>query len=230
MHELLTSEPFLLTLILGSYLTGVYLYTRSRMALLHPVIISIGIIVGVLKWAGIDYGTFYDGSYIIRFMLGPSVVALGYVLYEQAEHLKGKVLSIMTSVTVGSFVGIASVIFVCRMMNVEQVVIVSLESKSVTTPIALSLSERSGGILSLTAITVVLCGILGSIMGPFILKMLRVKSRVATGLALGSASHGIGTARAIELGAVEGAISGLAIGLMGIMTSLMIPLMEKCFL
>lgn len=230
MRELLVSTPFLLLLILGSYLVGVFIYTRSRIALLHPIIISIGTIIGVLKWAGIDYDTFYGGSYIIRFMLGPSVVALGFVLYEQTEHLKGKVLSIMTSVIVGSFVGIVSVIFVCKLLHVEPAVIVSLEPKSVTTPIALSLSERSGGILSLTAITVVMCGILGSIMGPFILKVLHVKSRVAAGLALGSASHGIGTARAIELGAVEGAISGLAIGLMGIMTSLLIPLAERWFL
>ena len=225
MHELLISEPFLLFLVMGSYLLGVFIYTKSHIALLHPIIISIAVIIGVLKWAGIDYDTFFHGSYIINFMLGPSVVALGYVLYEQIGYLKGKVLSITSSIIVGSFVGIVSVILICK--NVDHSVIASLEPKSVTTPIAMSLSARSGGIPSLTAVTVVLCGILGGIIGPFILRKLHVRSKVAQGLALGAAAHGLGTARAIELGAVEGAISGLAIGLMGIMTSLLIPLVEK---
>ena len=116
-----------------------------------------------------------------------------------------------------------------RNLDLQTSVIVSLEPKSVTTPIALSLSAKSGGIPSLTAITVVICGILGGIIGPFILRKLHIKSRVAKGLALGAAAHGLGTAKAIELGAVEGAISGLAIGLMGIMTSLLIPLVENLF-
>ena len=227
MHELLISEPFLLFLVMGSYLLGVFIYTKSHIALLHPIIISIAVIIGVLKWAGIDYDTFFHGSYIINFILGPSVVALGYVLYEQIGYLKGKVLSITSSIIVGSFVGIVSVILICKLMNVDHSVIASLEPKSVTTPIAMSLSARSGGIPSLTAVTVVLCGILGGIIGPFILRKLHVRSKVAQGLALGAAAHGLGTARAIELGAVEGAISGLAIGLMGIMTSLLIPLVEK---
>ena len=229
MNEILSSTPFSLFLVLASYLSGTYIYTKSKIALLHPIIISIAIIIGVLKWAGIDYETFSKGSYMIHFMLGPSVVALGYVLYEQIGYLKGKVLSITSSIIVGSLVGIVSVIWICKLMGVEHSVIVSLEPKSVTTPIALSLSAKSGGIPSLTAITVVICGILGGIIGPFILRKLHIKSRVAKGLALGAAAHGLGTAKAIELGAVEGAISGLAIGLMGIMTSLLIPLVENLF-
>jgi len=190
MNEILSSTPFLLFLVLASYLSGTYIYTKSKIALLHPIIISIAIIIGVLKWAGIDYETFSKGSYMIHFMLGPSVVALGYVLYEQIGYLKGKVLSITSSIIVGSLVGIVSVIWICKLMGVEHSVIVSLEPKSVTTPIALSLSAKSGGIPSLTAITVVICGILGGIIGPFILRKLHIKSRVAKGLALGAAAHG----------------------------------------
>lgn len=168
MNELLSSAPFLLFLVMGSYLAGVFIYTRSHIALLHPIIISIAVIIGVLKWAGVDYDTFLEGSYIIHFMLGPSVVALGYVLYEQIGYLKGKVISITSSVIVGSFVGIISVIAICKIMGVDRSIMASLEPKSVTTPIALSLSAKSGGIPSLTAITVVICGILGGIIGPFI--------------------------------------------------------------
>ena len=125
MNEILSSTPFLLFLVLASYLSGTYIYTKSKIALLHPIIISIAIIIGVLKWAGIDYETFSKGSYMIHFMLGPSVVALGYVLYEQIGYLKGKVLSITSSIIVGSLVGIVSVIWICKLMGAEHSVIVS---------------------------------------------------------------------------------------------------------
>lgn len=229
MSTLLHSTPFILLLITGSYWFGIYIYTRSKIALLHPIIISIATIIGVLHFFGIEYETFEKGSYMINFMLGPSVVALGYTLYEQINYLRGKVISILTSVIVGSFIGIVSVILICKSMEIEHAVIASLQPKSVTTPIAISLATRSGGIPALTAIVVVACGIFGGIVGPLIFKICRIKSKVAQGLALGAAAHGLGTARAIELGAVEGAISGLAIGLMGIMTSLLIPLVERLF-
>lgn len=229
MKELISSVPFILLLVTGSYLTGMFIYNRSKLALLHPIIISIAMIIGFLKMTGIPYETFEKGSYIINFMLGPSVVALGYTLYEQIAYVKGKVISILTSVLVGSFVGIAGVIAICKIMGVDDVLMVTLEPKSVTTPIAMSLSARAGGIPALTAIVVVVSGIFGGIVGPFILRKMHIKSKVAKGLALGSAAHGLGTARAIELGAVEGAISGLAIGLMGIMTSLLIPLVGKLY-
>ena len=124
-------------------------------------------------------------------------------------------------------VGIVSVIAICRIMGVDETITSSLQPKSVTIPIAISLSEHSNGIPSLTAVIVFGCGLLGGIVGPAILDRCHVNSRVARGLALGSAAHGLGTARAIELGAVEGAISGLAIGLMGVITSLLIPLFES---
>ncbi len=226
MTDLITSIPFMLLLTTGTYLLGSYIYTKSGISILHPILISILTIIGVLKWLDIPYEVYAEKSALIDFLLGPSVVALGYTLYEQINYIKGKVITILTSILVGSFVGIVSVIAICRMMGVEESIIASLEPKSVTTPIAVSLASRSGGIPALTAIVVVVCGIFGSITGPFILKTLHIKSKVAQGLALGAAAHGLGTARAIEMGAVEGAISGLSIGLMGIMTSLLIPLLE----
>lgn len=229
MTDLITTIPFMLLLTTGTYLLGSYIYTKSGISILHPILISILTIIGVLKWLDIPYEVYAEKSALIDFLLGPSVVALGYTLYEQINYIKGKVITILTSILVGSFVGIVSVIAICRMMGVEESIIASLEPKSVTTPIAVSLASRSGGIPALTAIVVVVCGIFGSITGPFILKALHIRSKVAQGLALGAAAHGLGTARAIEMGAVEGAISGLSIGLMGIMTSLLIPLLETWF-
>lgn len=224
MNEITTSTPFILALTLGAYVLGSYIYKKSKFSLLHPVLTSLFFIIIVLKIADIDYETYKEGSYIIDFMLGPSVVALGYLLYEQINHIKGELISILTSITVGAVVGLASVIYGGRLLGCDEIIIASLEPKSVTTPIAMSLSELSGGITSLTAIAVIVSGIFGGIAGPYITQKVGIKSKVARGLSLGAAAHGLGTARALEIGAIEGAIAGLSIGLMGIATSLIMPL------
>jgi predicted murein hydrolase (TIGR00659 family) len=225
----ISSEVFLLMLVMGSFLLGVLIYKRTKITLLQPLLITMLIIIPFLKITGIDYKTFCAQTRILNFMLGPSVVALGYVLYEQIEYLKGNVISILTAVFVGSIVGIVSVMLIAKLMGADHILISSLAPKSVTTPIAISLSEKNGGIPSLTAAFVVICGIFGGLVGPIILRKMGIKSKIAQGLAMGSASHALGTARAMEMGAVEGAISGLAIGIMGIMTALLIPFAERLF-
>lgn len=226
MISLLSSTEFTLLLIFGSYLFGQWVFKKTRFAFFHPLIISIAIIIAFLKITGINYETFEQGSKFISFLLGPSVVALGYLLYEQINYLKGNVVSILTSIFLGSIVGVMSVIILARLTGADQMLILSLEPKSVTTPIAMSISLQSGGDVSLTAIIVLFCGIFGSIIGPPILKLLKINSSVAKGLAMGASSHGVGTARAMEMGMIEGALSGLAIGLMGVMTALLIPVIH----
>lgn len=226
MNGLLNSEVFMMALVTGMYLFALWLYRKTRLVLLHPLLVSIFLLAVVTNLLGITYESFEKGSRIINFMLGPSVVALGYLLYEQLEHLKANAVSILTAVFFGSLVGIVSVMVIARMFGADRVLIASLEPKSVTTPIAMSVAEKIGGIPSLTAVIVVVVGIFGGVVGPFILNKLGIESRIAKGLALGSAAHGLGTARALELGTIEGAISGLAIGLMGIMTAILIPVVE----
>ncbi len=221
MNELAQSEIFSLTLVVGTYLASLTLYKKTRISLLHPLILSIFVIIVVLKAMDIEYEVFQKGSHLIHFLLGPSVVALGYVLHEQIRYLKGNVVSILTSVFVGAIVGIVSVIAIGKMMGADAALVATLEPKSVTTPIAIA--EKSGGIPSLTAVVVVAVGIFGSLVGPFVMKVLGIESRIAKGLALGASSHGVGTSVAIQIGAVEGALSGLAIGLMGIMTAILVP-------
>lgn len=227
MKELLTSTEFILLLIFSSYLLGQWLFKRTRIAIFHPLIISIGLIIGFLKLTNIEYEAFSRGAEFVNFMLGPSIVALGYVLYSQMQYLKGNVISIMLSIFIGSIVGIVSVIVIARLTGADQILVHSLEPKSVTTAIAISIAEQTGGNVSLTAVIVVFCGILGSIIGPPILKLIGIKSSVAKGLALGAASHSVGTAKAMEMGLIEGALSGLAIGLMGVMTALLIPIIHQ---
>jgi predicted murein hydrolase (TIGR00659 family) len=187
------------------------------------------IIIPFLKITGIEYQVFYEKTRLLSFMLGPSVVALGYVLYEQIEHIRGNVISILTSVFVGSLVGILSVVLIAKLFGADRLLTASLAPKSVTTPIAMNLAENTGGVPSLAAVFVVICGLFGGIVGPLILRRVGVKSSIAKGLALGSASHALGTVKAMEMGALEGAISGLAIGIMGVMTALLIPFLERFF-
>lgn len=226
MHSLVHSEIFDLALVVGTYIAATILYKKTHLSVLHPLLTSIFVIIVILEFLDIEYASFQQGSHLIHFMLGPSVVALGYVLFEQMKYLKGNVVSILTSVFVGAIVGIISVIVIGKLMGADQSLIATLQPKSVTTPIAMGISEKNGGIPSLTAVIVVAVGIFGSIVGPAVMKVLGIESRIAKGLALGASSHGIGTAAAIQLGAVEGALSGLAIGLMGIMTAILVPVIS----
>jgi predicted murein hydrolase (TIGR00659 family) len=216
-------------LVMGSYYAGVSLQKRTRIRILNPLITAMALIIPVLLLTGVEYKEFAEKTYIIHFMLGPSVVALGYILHKQIGHIRGNVGSIAAALLVGSIVGIVSVILIGKMLGSSQEVIASMQPKSVTTPIAIGISERSGGIPALTAVVVVLCGILGSVIGPWLLDKLKIKGKVARGLAMGASSHGVGTARALEMGPVEGAISGMAIGLMGVITAILIPFVEKLF-
>ncbi len=226
MEEWLHSEIFILTLVIGVYLLAVWLFKKTKLSILNPLLVSIPVLALLTHCLGISYEAFEKGSRIISFLLGPTVVVMGYLLYEQIEQLKTNAVSIITSVFVGCITGILSVVFIARYFGADHALIASLEPKSVTTPIAMSIAERSGGIPAIAAVVVIVVGIFGGLVGPFILERLGIKSRIARGLALGSAAHGLGTAKAMELGAVEGAISGLAIGVMGIMTAILVPVIE----
>ena len=223
MQSIISSEIFVITLVAGVYLAALWLYRKTKLALLHPLLVSIPALVAVMSVIGMPYESFQQGSRMINFLLGPSVVALGYVLWEQVEYMKSNAVSIMTSIFVGSLVGIVSVICIARWMGADHVLIATLEPKSVTTPIAMGVAEKAGGIPAIAAVIVIVVGIFGGIVGPFVLN---IDSKIARGLSLGAAAHGLGTARAMELGALEGAISGLAIGLMGVTTAILVPVVE----
>ena len=164
MNEILSSQTFLLTLTLAVYLGSMWLYKKVRFALLHPLIVSMGVLILFLKLSGIPYDLFMKQIQIIDFMLGLSVVALGYLLHEQISQIKGNVIAIVTAIVTGSAVGILSVALIARAMGAEQAVIASLEPKSVTTAIALNVSAQSGGIPALTAVVVILVGIFGGVL------------------------------------------------------------------
>lgn len=228
MKEILSSTPAMLLLVIGSYFIGTLLYRRLHSAWVHPVAVGMVLTLSVLLLLDIDYATFQEGTAFLDFLLGPTVVALGYLLYEQMEHLRGREIAIFAATLAGGIVGVASVIGLGIVFQLDEVLIASLQPKSATMPIALPLSEQLGGLPAITAIVVFLTGLTGSLIGPWVLEKCGIRNPIARGLALGSASHGIGTSRAIELGALEGAVSGLAIGLTGVTLSLLTALLQCC--
>ena len=225
-HDFVSSRIFLLALTVGCYVAGVAVYRRTRIALLHPVLLSVVALISLLHAAGVEYGSYAEATELFSLLLNMSVVALGYLLWEQVELLRAHALSILVTVVVGSLVGIGSVVGIVYIMGADEIIAASLAPKSVTAPIAVAVVEPFGGIKAITSVVVIAVGIFGSIIAPRMLDRLGIADPVARGLAMGSAAHGIGTARAIEIGAVEGAASGLAMGLMGLVTALLVPLLS----
>lgn len=225
-HEFIASDLFLLTLTVGLYCVSMRLYRRVHTPLLHPVLLTFIAVIVFLRCADIDYPRYQEATGVLNFTLGMSVVALGYLMYEQIEQLRGRLVPVIVSTLAGCIVGVLSVVYIAMAFGAERAIVNSLAPKSVTVPIAVSVAGPLGGIATVTSVVVFCVGIFGSIFGEWILRRCGVTDPQARGFALGSAAHGIGTARAIEIGAVEGALSGLAMALMGLATALLTPLME----
>lgn len=227
MNEIASSQTALLTLVIACYTISKYIYSKVQFPLLHPIIISIAVICSYLYFFDIDYSYFMEKVEIFDYLLGMSVVALGYLLYDQIKLIRANAYPILIAIFIGSVTGVLSVVWIADMMGATREIIASLQPKSITTPIALIVSTSSGGIASLTSLVVIIVGIFGGVAAPSILRLWGITDPVASGLSLGASAHGLGTARAIEMGAIEGAVSGLAIALMGLTTALVIPIIEK---
>jgi len=226
MKEIINSEPFILAITVLSFWIGTLINKKWNKPITSPILLAVIILIPILLLLDIDYETYEEKTHLITFLLGPTVVALGYNMHKQYAAIKSNLFPILFVVFIGSLVGVLSVIGICFIFDAPVEVMVAMEPKSVTMPIALGISERSGGILALTAVSVATCGIFGSVIGPWLLGVLKIKSHVAKGLAMGAAAHGVGTGRAMQMGRVEGAVAGMAIGLMGIFTAVVIPVIE----
>ena len=227
MMTIISSDLFLIVLTIGLFLLSGEMFRRTRLMLLHPVLLTAVAVIVFLKLAGIEYAHYKQSVAILDFALGMSVVALGYLMYEQVERLKSATLPVLGATIVGCIVGIGLVVGIALCFGMERDIITSIAPKSVTVPIAIAISEPRGGVVAVTSVVVFCTGVLGSICGAKLLSLCGVKDPMARGFALGAASHGIGTARAIELGAVEGAMSGLAMALTGFGTAVLLPIVEK---
>lgn len=223
-NQIVNSEVFLLVLTVGIYLLGGAIFRKTKFLLFHPVLITAVGVISFLKLFDIDYQAYREATSLLDFALGMSVVALGYLLYEQFEALRGRITMVLITTVVGVVVGIFSVIGIASLFGIDETVITSIAPKSVTVPIAIAISQPKGGVVAVTSVVVFCTGLLGSICGPKLLNISRVNDPMAVGFALGAASHGIGTSRAVEIGALEGAMAGLAMALTGFVTALLLPL------
>lgn len=230
MAMLLANPAFGIILTIITFEVGLYIYKRTGLVFLHPMVVSISLIILFLLVTDIDYKNYKYGGDMISFFLGPATVILAVPLYKQLDALKKNAAPILAGIIVGSVSGVSSVILLGKLMQLDQHLIVSLLAKSVTNPIGVELTRQMGGNPSVTVIAIIITGILGAIIGPSVCKLCRIKNSIAVGIALGTASHAVGTSRAIEIGETEGAMGGLAIGLAGLTTVLVAPILMNLFL
>ena len=227
----LSASPLLhLTLTLIAYSAATAVYRKAGMTpLLNPVMVSVAVLVAVLGLTGTSYDTYFEGAQFIHFLLGPATVALAIPLYRQFDKVRKSAPALLASILTGSLAAGGSAVGIAYLMGGSQQALLSLAPKSVTAPVAMGITEQLGGLPSLTAVLVISTGIIGSVLGPYLLTLLGVKDWKARGLALGTASHGIGTARAMQVNEVAGAFSGLAMGINALATAILLPILWSLF-
>lgn len=219
MLNTLTSSPlFGILLTLGSFSVGVMVQKKLKTPLANPLIIAAALSIGLLQLFHIPLTNYQTGSSYISLFLGPATAALALSIYRQYPVLKANLLPVIAGSAVGSAVSMGSVLFLCKLFRLEEIMAKSLLAKSVTTAIAIEVTQQQGGLAPITVAAVVITGVMGAVFSPLLIRLLRIKDPVAAGLAIGTSSHALGTTKALEIGQVEGAMSSIAIGTAGLVT------------
>lgn len=229
LNEFLSTPLFGILLSLVAFQVGVLLYKKTRSSFFNPLLVSFVLVILFLLYFRIDFETYNVGGDYISFFLGPSTVVLAVPLYKKIKLLKSDALPILAGISAGCIAGISSILLFSSLFGLDKVITSSLVPKSVTTPIGIEISKQIGGLPAITVAAIVVTGIIGAVLGPFICRSFRIKDNVAVGIAIGTASHALGTTRAIELGETEGAMSGLAIGIAGLITVFLAPVLLYVF-
>ena len=212
------SQYWGLTLSIAAYLFACWLKQKTKLAFLNPILVSVIVIIAFLLGVGIDYDTYNKGASYLSWLLTPATVCLAIPLYEQWSLLKKNYKAVVVGIASGVLTSLTTVLVLSKIMNLSHAEYVTLLPKSITTAIGMGVSEELGGYVTITVAVIVVTGVLGNIFGELICKIFRIKEPIAKGLALGSAAHAIGTAKAMEMGEVEGAMSSLSIAVAGILT------------
>jgi len=223
----LRTGPLLwLTVTLAAYVAAQWLYERAGLnPLLNPVAIAVVLLVALLTATGTPYQTYFEGAQFVHFLLGPATIALAVPLYSHFGTVRAVLLPMLVALIAGAFTAVVTAVGVAVLLGASFETLASLAPKSVTTPIAMGISERIGGLPSLTAVLVILTGILGAMLATPLLNALHIRDWRARGFAAGVAAHGIGTARAFHVSEVAGTFAGVAMGLNGLVTALLVPLL-----
>lgn len=223
----LSASPLLgLTMTLVAYQAAYWIYQRAGFnPLLNPVLLAIVMLVGALTLTDTAYAVYFDGAKFVHFLLGPATVALAVPLYLQFDRLKKLALPLVCALLAGSVTAIISAVGIAWLLGAADATLLSVAPKSVTAPIAMGIAEKIGGIPSLTAVMVIMTGVSGAMMAKYVLDALRITDHGVRGFAVGVAAHGIGTARAFQISEQAGAFAGLGMGLNGLATAILMPLM-----
>lgn len=224
----MTTNPFFgILLAIITYQIGVVLNKKTKSPIANPLLVSIILCIAVLKGFNIPLEHFNLGGNYIKFLLGPATVCLVVPLYKKLDLLKENFVAVMVGILAGTITSLATMFIFTRFLSFDDVLSASIIPKSITTAIGVDLSGEYNGLPAITAVSIVMTGVFGAVVGPSFLKATGVKDPVATGVAMGTTTHAVGTSRAMELGEVEGAMSGLCIGIAGIFTVLLMPLIMQ---
>ena len=226
--ELFNSPLFALTLTVAAFQAGNYFYRRlGEFPLLHPTVTGATLVALLLPHLDIDYSSYYQGNQLLMFWLGPATVALAVPLYQQLHLIRKMALPILITVSTGAFFAAASAVTIAWLLDATEVTMLSLAAKSVTTPIAISISQEIGGLATLAAGSVALTAAVSIGFAPLIFRLLKIDDPKIWGFCLGITAHGMGTARAFEMNPTAGAFSSLAMCLTGALSAVMIPLIAS---
>ncbi len=225
----LSATPLLgLTATLLAYQAAYWLYAKANMnPLANPVALSVAMLVALLWFTDTAYPVYFEGAQFVHFLLGPATVALAVPLYANLDTLRRNLLPLGGALLAGSMTAAVSAVGIGWMLGASRETLLSMAPKSVTTPIAMGIAEKLGGLPSLTAVLVVATGVIGAVLARGTLNLLRIEDHAVRGFAVGVAAHGIGTARAFQVSETMGAFAGLAMGLNGLATAFLFPLLLK---
>lgn len=224
MLEVLDTPLFGLTLSIAAFWVGLWVNKKIKHPLANPMIIAMSLVVLTLLIFDIPLDLYAKGASIITLFLAPVTAVLAVTIYRQRALLKSSLLPVLLGTLAGSVASLFSIKWTSGLLGLDRVVLASLMSKSVTTPIAIAITEQFGGIPALTVASTVISGTLGNLLAPLLAKMFFISDPIAHGVGIGSCSHALGTSKALEIGEVEGAMSSIAISLSGIFTVLLAPL------
>ena len=205
-------------LSLGSYGLGMWLKRKTSWALMNPLLIAVVLVVAFLAISGVSYTSYSNGARILDYLLTPATICLAVPLYQQIELLKKNYKAVVAGLVSGVLTSLISVFLLALLFQFDHASYVTFLPKSITTAIGMGISDELGGYVSITVVVILLTGVFGNIFADKILKLFHVEEPIAKGIAIGSAAHAMGTARAMEMGQIEGAMSGLSIVVSGILT------------
>lgn len=209
-----------------TYWIGLWLKQRLGWAVLNPILVAVVLVIAALKLLRVDYSSYYEGAKYISYLLTPATVCLAIPLYKQLNLLRQNLAAVIFAITAGVIVSALSIFVLCLIFRMEHVYYATLLPKSITTAIGMGVSEEAGGIVTITVVCIIITGILGNIIGERMFSLLHLKSPISRGLALGTSAHAVGTAKALELGEIEGAMSSLSVAVAGLMTVVVVPLVS----